>query len=198
MKIAILIIAAGASRRLGQPKQLVPFRDTFLLNHIIQECQNSKVGTIYIILGANAERIEPRLPKDLSIFYHKNWKQGMGTSIAFGMQHIDKKDYEGVIIAVSDQPFFSSFLLKKITQKYIETNSKIIISEYEEGMGTPSFFEKTLFSELLQLKGDIGAKPIIKKYRTEIQGISFPKGNIDIDTPEDLKLLENREAFVAK
>ena len=111
MKIAILIIAAGASRRLGQPKQLVPFRDTFLLNYIIQECQTSEVGTIYIVLGANAERIQSRLSDDLTTFYHPNWNDGMGTSIAFGIEQLKSKDYDGVIIVVGDQPFFSSFLL---------------------------------------------------------------------------------------
>jgi molybdenum cofactor cytidylyltransferase len=190
MKIAILIIAAGASRRLGQPKQLVPFRDTFLLNQIIQECQASEVGTIYIVLGANAEQIQPRLSDDLSIFYHKNWSQGMGTSIAFGIKQLISKDYDGVIIVLGDQPFFSSFLLKKITQKRTETNGKIILSEYEKGMGPPSFFEKSLFSELSMLKGDLGAKTMIKKYKEEVQRISFPKGYIDIDTPEDLKIIQ--------
>jgi molybdenum cofactor cytidylyltransferase len=190
MKIAILIIAAGASRRLGQPKQLVPFRDTFLLNHIIQECETSEVGTIYIVLGANVERIQPRLSDDLATFYHPNWNDGMGTSIAFGIQELISKDYDGVIITLGDQPFFSSFLLKKIIQKRTETNGKIIISNYEKGMGPPSFFEKSLFSELLQLKGDVGAKSIIKKYKEEIQRISFPKGYIDIDTPEDLKIIQ--------
>lgn len=190
MKIAILIIAAGASRRLGQPKQLVSFRDTFLLNHIIQECQASEVGTIYIVLGANAAQIEPRLSSDLSIFYHSNWSQGMGTSIAFGMQQIIAKGYDGVIVVVGDQPFFSSFFLKKITQKQAETNGKIIISEYEKGMGPPSFFEKSLFSELSMLEGDTGAKSIVKKYQKEVERIAFPKGNIDIDTPEDLKIIQ--------
>ena len=186
---AILIIAAGASRRLGQPKQLLPFKNTFLLNYIIQECEASQVGDVHVVLGANYNLIQPKIDVQIPIFYNKNWEQGMGNSIAFGMQKIIQKKYKNVIIAVGDQPFFNRIILHKIIQKQVDTNTSIVISNYESGRGTPCFFDKKLFSELTQLTGDIGAKPIVKKYKHQVEMIDFPKGNIDIDTVDDLKYL---------
>lgn len=190
MKTAILIIAAGASRRLGQPKQLLPFKNTFLLNHVIQECQASKIGDVYVVLGANYNFIQPKVEVQIPILYNKNWEQGMGNSIAFGMQQIIQKKYKNVIIAVGDQPFFYQNILHKIIQKQRETDALIVISNYEKGRGTPCFFDEKLFLELTQLKGDIGAKPLIEKYQQQVEMIDFPKGNIDIDTIDDLKYLK--------
>lgn len=192
MKIAILVIAAGASRRLGQPKQLLPYKDTILLDYVIKECQASEVGDVYLVLGANRKQIEAQMSGDFSVFYHQNWKEGMGTSIAFGIQQIDNQDYEGVIVCVGDQPFFRKELLRQIVKKRIQTNAPVIISKFKEGMGPPSFFEKSLFSELAQLKGDIGAKPIVKKYSHQKEIILFENGHIDIDAPDDLKYLKEK------
>ena len=190
MKIAILIIAAGASRRLGQPKQLLPYNNTFLLNHVIQICESSDVGDIFVILGANREGIQERLSADIPIFYNEKWKEGMGTSIAIGIQNIIGKGYDGAIISVGDQPFFTKELLTTIVKTRQTSNAPIVVSKYKKGMGPPVFFEQSLFVELSKLEGDIGAKPVIKKYFDNIAMIDFEKGHIDIDTPDDLKYLK--------
>ena len=190
MKTAILIIAAGASRRLGQPKQLVPYRDTFLLNYIINQCLNSNIGDVFVVLGANRSQIEPKISsQQVTLIYNEHWSEGMSTSIGCGSSFIQNLDYEAVIVMLGDQPFFQSKLLKQIIEKQIATKARIVISNYDRGMGPPSFFNATLFDELAQLRGDVGAKPIIRKYFNEIERIAFPKGYIDIDNPSDLKYL---------
>lgn len=191
MKTALLIIAAGRSARLGQPKQLLPFKNTFLLDYIINECQSSEVGDIFVVLGANRELIEPRLNHSIikNTFYNPNWIDGMGTSLACGIFKILNENYHNVIVILSDQPFFTKHLLNKIIEHHKNTLARIIVSKYQKGMGPPTFFDKSLFSELSKLKGDVGAKPIIKRYFKEIETIDFEKGNLDIDTVDDLKWL---------
>jgi len=191
MKTAILIIAAGASRRLGQPKQLVNYRNTFLLDYIIDECISSEVGNLFLVLGANRNLIEQKLDasKVEAIFYNKNWSNGMGSSIACGISEIAKLDYQNAIIVLSDQPYFTKILLHNIIIQHKTTQAEIIISQYKEGKGPPTFFSKSLFPALMQLDSDIGAKPIIKKYKKEIVAIHFENGHIDIDTPDDLEEL---------
>ena len=100
MKTALLIIAAGRSARLGQPKQLLPFKNTFLLDYIINECRLSEVGDIFVVLGANKELIESRLNKNIlkNTFYNLRWKEGMGTSLACGISNIRDKNYDAVIV----------------------------------------------------------------------------------------------------
>lgn len=193
MKIALLIIAAGRSARLGQPKQLLSFRNTFLLDHIIKECETSNVGDIFVVLGANKELIEPRLNQSIlkKTFYNPDWANGMGTSIACGISNIQNENYDGVIVLLSDQPFFTSNLLNQIIERQRNTLARIIVSKYQKGMGPPTFFDKSLLEALSKLKGDVGAKPVIKQHIKEIETIFFEKGNLDIDTIDDLKWLSS-------
>jgi molybdenum cofactor cytidylyltransferase len=190
MKIAILVIAAGASRRLGQPKQLLKHHNTSLLNHTLQECVASGIGEVHLVLGANIDQIKQQVNLNIPIYDNENWANGIGESIAFGIKKIMENSYDGVIVAVGDQPFFNRDILTAIMAKQRETKRQIIISKYDIGAGTPCFFDKQLFEELSQLHSDIGAKPIIKKYNNLVKTVDFPKGNIDIDTVADLKYLK--------
>jgi molybdenum cofactor cytidylyltransferase len=190
MSIAILVIAAGASRRLGQAKQLLRHRNTFLLHYILDECVVSRLGDVHLVLGANRAQIQTKIDLNIPIYFNNDWSEGMGKSIAFGMQQIMQKNYDGVIVTVGDQPFFDQYILKELVLKQKEKQAKIVISTYSKGAGTPCYFDKSLFAELCQLRSDIGAKPIIKKYHHLVERIDFPKGHIDIDTTADLKYLQ--------
>jgi len=187
-KIAVLIVAAGESKRLGQPKQLVRKNGITLLENSLQEIAKSEIGKLFLVLGANADLILNEVKTaDCQVVINKNWKKGMGTSIACGMKAILKKDdCNGVIISVADQPFLTADILKKIKEKISE--KKIIIkSKYEEGSGPPVYFSQHFFEKMKNLSGDDGAKPLVRKYKNEVVSIDFAKGNIDIDTEEDLK-----------
>ena len=190
MKLAILVIAAGASRRLGQPKQLLQHHNTSLLNHTLQECVASGIGAVHLVLGANIDQIKRQVNLNIPIHFNENWANGIGESIAFGVRKIMENNYNGIIIAVGDQPYFNRNILTAIMAKQRETKRQIIISKYDIGAGTPCFFDKKLFVELSQLHSDIGAKPIIKKYNDLVETVDFPNGNIDIDTVADLKYLK--------
>jgi molybdenum cofactor cytidylyltransferase len=187
-KIAILIVAAGESKRLGQPKQLVRKNNLTLLENSLNEIVKSRVGDVFLVLGANAELIlEETKLTDCQVIINKKWKEGMGESIAFGMKTILNEDnYNGLIICVADQPFLTADILKKVKED-IEEKKMIIKSKYEEGSGPPVYFSNHFFEEMSKLSGDDGAKPLVKKYKEFVRSIDFLKGNIDIDTKEDLK-----------
>lgn len=194
MKIAILVIAAGSSSRLGQPKQLVSYQQTFLLDYIIQQCEKSEIGDVFVVLGANRELIRSKISNsNIRLLYNPNWSEGMSTSIACGVSVLQPLSYDGVVVMLGDQPFFESSILINLLQKQQATKARVLVSRYDKGMGPPSFFDKTLFGELVLLKGDVGAKPIIRKYFDEIERINFPKGHIDIDVPEDLEILKIKD-----
>ena len=187
---AILLIAAGASSRLGQPKQLLPFRETFLLNFMVNECVESQVGKVYVVLGAYREKIIPKLVGlEIEVVENENWEEGVGSSIACGMEKIAKQNNQGVIVVLGDQPYFTRDLLQKIIAQKEKNKAPIILSKYKKGMGPPTYFDASLFEELKQLKGDVGAKSLIQKYFDKLAFIPFENGHLDVDTDADLDLL---------
>jgi len=191
MSKAILIISAGSSSRLGKAKQLVNYRGDTLINHVLKECLLSELGDIFLILGANKEKIETQLtPGKYKILFNENWVEGMGNTIAYAVSEVcATKPYEGLYIVLSDQIFLDHHLLEKIRSYTDVYPTKLIVSKYQEGQGPPSYFPAKYFRPLSKLTGDDGAKEIIQANRDEIIYVNFEKGNIDIDTPEDLKHL---------
>jgi len=191
MSKAILIISAGASSRLGEAKQLVKYKNDVLINHIIKECLATEIEDIFLILGANRQLIKAQLIEgDFITLENKKWKEGMGKSIAFGVSEATKiNTYEGVFIILSDQVFFDSTIIDDMLTSSDKNPDNIILSKYQEGQGPPSYFPAQYFGPLSKLTGDDGAKEIIQANRDKIIYVNFEKGNIDIDTPEDLQHL---------
>jgi molybdenum cofactor cytidylyltransferase len=189
--IAVILLAAGASVRLGEPKQLLQFQGETLLRRSAKTAL-AVSNQVVITLGANIEITRKEI-EDLPIqtAENKNWETGMSGSIRSGLEKLlaEVKEPEAVILMVCDQPFADEKLLKEIISAYKETNSLIVACEYENTLGVPALFQKNLFPELLALDSQGGAKQLIKKYRPETATISFSKGAFDVDTPTDYQNL---------
>ena len=192
MKISILILAAGSSSRLGQPKQLVEFEGITLIERITHTAL-SVSEDVLVVLGANIELIKPKLEAfsdRINIIKNPDWQEGMGTSIRVGMENLASKS-DAVIILLSDQPLISQVLLQNMMQTFANKKFPIIACDYGGQLGVPILFGKSFFPELLKLKGEQGAKSFLKNYPREIATVSFKEGLFDIDTPEDLKKLNS-------
>jgi molybdenum cofactor cytidylyltransferase len=186
-QLAILILAAGSSERLGQPKQLLPYTDKNMLHHVASEALKITKNVV-VVLGSNAEIIQEEI-KDLRVqfLYNKDWKEGMSSSIRNGLSFLLKEELliDVLIIMVSDQPFVSQSLLNEMIIKYKESKKPIIACAYKDTVGVPVLFDSTFFNDLLALQGQSGAKKIIAQNRSSTETIPFPMGYVDIDTKED-------------
>lgn len=141
------------------------------------------------MLGANGELIESQLSgHDIRIVRNPSWEQGMANSIAFGVSQIKKK-FKQVIIVMGDQVYFKANVLHDLMQKRKASDSHIIVSRYLEGQGPPVLFDHRYTSDLLLLNGDDGAKSVIKANIGQVKYVKFLQGHLDIDTEEDLHLL---------
>ncbi|MBD2124818.1 nucleotidyltransferase family protein [Microcoleus sp. ZQ-A2] len=191
--VGLIILAAGASTRMGTPKQLLTYRGCSLIRHMAEVAIASVCQPIAIVLGANGERIKPEISQlPLQIVENQQWQEGMSSSIQVGLeallavnQHLD-----AVAIALCDQPFVSSQTLNQLVEAYHITGKPIIASEYAGTFGVPALFSRTLFAELMNLKNTEGAKKLIKRHIHEVFSIPFPDGTIDIDTPNDYEQLQ--------
>ena len=191
-KLSILILAAGNSSRLGSPKQLIEFEGKSLIERIT-ETALSISEEVLIVLGGNSEQISPKLERfehTISTIINPDWQQGMGTSIRLGVEKLAHKS-DSILILLSDQPFISKVLLQNMVQTYANFQNPIVACVYNNTLGVPILFNKSVFLELLKLSGDKGAKSFLHLYDNKISMIDFPEGIIDIDTTKDVEKLKN-------
>ncbi|MEH2370038.1 nucleotidyltransferase family protein [Nostoc sp.] len=190
--IAIMILAAGASTRMGTPKQLLLYQGRSLLQYITEIAIASVCQPVVVVLGANAEQIHPQI-KQLPVKVVKNldWASGMSTSIKSGIELLNNlpQKIEAVVITLCDQPFVSPQIINQLVDTYYLTKKPIIACEYGDTLGVPALFSQTFFSELATLKETSGAKKVINHNLNEVFSIPFPLGDIDIDTPKDYEQL---------
>ena len=190
--IAVIILAAGRSARLGSPKQLLSYRGKTLLQHTIDTALESQASPILVVLGSGKDAIKKELEqKQVFILENSSWESGMASSISCGITNLQElaPESEAAILMVCDQPFVDAKLLNNLITKHKDTRQSIVASSYANTLGTPALFHQSLFSELLVLEGESGAKSLIKKYSLQTGFVSFDQGSIDIDTRENYRNL---------
>lgn len=188
----VIILAAGASSRLGSPKQLLVYSGATLLQNSIEVAQSSDASSAIVVLGANAELIHDELkPATANIVVNSDWKEGMASTIRYGLQTLVEMNpqIEAVILMVADQPFVTAELLNNLMDVNRKEQRSIVASKYGDTFGTPVLFSKRYFPELMNLTGDVGAKSLVRKYMNDAAFVVFSKGTIDIDTMEDYQSL---------
>lgn len=190
--IAILILAAGSSTRMGEPKQLLPWKDTTLLGNAIRNATSSWARTIYVVLGANTKSIRKQIvDNEIDVIENPDWKLGIGSSIAIGMKMVMKKNIEfhGILIMLADQPLIDKDYLNLMITSFYNQPERIIATAYKNRAGVPALFDKAYFNELTRLKNDFGAKELIGQNKNKIFTINPNNKSVDVDTKSEYKNL---------
>lgn len=185
--IPLLLLAAGGSARMGSPKSLLRWGNKYLIEHQIESLLGTK-QSLTVVLGANAKEIRAMIEHyPITVLENDHWEGGMGTSISYGVQFLTQQhpNLEAVLIALIDQPLLSTKDYSKILTLFHIGRGDIILSESENGeQGPPALFDKLYMESLLNLKGDVGAKPITLTHKSKVKTIRFGRSLMDIDTPE--------------
>lgn len=191
-EIAALVLAAGESQRLGQPKQLAHFRGRPLLRHTAQVALQSDCDRVIVTLGANAgacQHVLEELP--LETLMIKNWREGMSASIVAGARLVTTlPETSALLVTLCDQPLISATMLNVIIAEHKNTGAPIVASEYTGRLGAPVLFARRVFADLMSLQGDRGARDLITSQRHPVTGIPLPEAVCDIDTTGDLERLK--------
>lgn len=195
-KIGAVILAAGESSRLGQPKQLLAFRGKTLIRTIIDAACETGCSPVAVVIGSDSERIQRELKHTNVVeVTNANWQRGIGNSIRTGVQALTKQssDLAAMVLLVCDQPAVNARVIKRLIATYEGTKKNIVTSTYANTVGVPALFDRSLFKELLALGDESGAKPIILQNPERVAQIDFPEGAIDIDAWEDWEKLNGTD-----
>jgi molybdenum cofactor cytidylyltransferase len=194
-KTGALILAAGESSRLGEPKQLIQFRGKSLVRRMVDAAKKARCSPTVAVIGSDREEVERELKAEGAIIVeNENWRLGIGTSIRVGMRRlIDKAPaLEAVVLLVCDQPFVDARAIARLIALREKTKRAIVASRYANTLGVPALFDRSCFQELLALDNATGAKTVILSNRERVAEFPFPEGKIDIDTASDYKKLRSR------
>jgi molybdenum cofactor cytidylyltransferase len=184
----IIILAAGASRRMGRPKQLLEIEGENLLNRVIRMAKASDFEAVSVVVGAHIELILPEIDSTgVEVFLNPDWESGMSSTLACGLKHTLRAfpELESVLILLVDQPFITVELINRFLIIYQTEHPKLIAARYADVHGVPALFDKSLFPDLLGQQGQAGARKLIKAYEKELVAVDFPEGKMDLDTPEE-------------
>ena len=187
---AAIVLAAGASTRLGRPKQLLTIEGESLLWRTARLAIEAGFSPVIVVLGSNAEQFESQL-RDLAVRTVSNpkWPEGMASSLKCGLDAIEKLKPvpANLLILVCDQPKLSLSILQALLNKHRSMNAQITASRYAGIRGVPAIFSRAIFAELTALNGDQGARRVIARDPLRVEEVDFPGGDDDIDTPDDLQ-----------
>ena len=175
-QVGAIILAAGASTRLGQPKQLVKLGAENLLERAVRLARESGCAPIIVVLGSSAESIQSQSDLgDAIVVINNGWAEGMGSSVRTGVAFLS--GVVGTILMTCDMPSVTSAHLRALM-----SSGEPTASSYAGRLGVPAYLPSSSFEALQSLKGDTGARQLLRTAHP----LNLPHGEMDIDTIEDL------------
>jgi molybdenum cofactor cytidylyltransferase len=190
-KIGGLLLAAGSSRRLGSPKQLLDFKGKTLLRRATEALVGSACSPIIVILGAEIEGSKAEIGDlNVSVVINEDWQTGMSSSIRKGLEQLLflEPDIDAAMITLCDQPFVTAEKVGLFIEEFNQADPLIVAARYNQVLGVPALFSRQMFSALFELDGDKGARELIRQTETAVP-IDLPEAATDIDTTEVLDSL---------
>jgi molybdenum cofactor cytidylyltransferase len=197
MPVASIVLAAGASTRLGRPKQLLELHGETLLARVLRLAAEAGAAPVIAVLGANHEEVRASIAApDAICILNENWRQGIASSIRAGLDALDSHapDSSAAMLLTCDQPRLTTSHLHSIIDRFRAHDERVIVaSGYAGALGVPAIFPRTAFVGLRALEGDRGARPLLANPPCPLIEVDLLGGEIDIDTPDDLAQLDSSQ-----
>jgi molybdenum cofactor cytidylyltransferase len=191
-KIGAVILAAGESKRMGFPKQLIEICGEKIIRIVVMKVLNVGFGDIVVVLGHMARDIARYIDDmiGIKIIVNPRYREGMSTSLIEGIKNL-RQDIEAFMVILGDQPFVSKETMEKIIETYygMERKPLMVVPTYRRLRGNPVLISSRIAKEIMSLRGDIGARALMERYKAYISYIEIqdPGVVLDIDTKEDLE-----------
>lgn len=184
-KVLAVILAAGASKRFGGTKQLARFNNETLIEHVQAILLSSSVDEVAVVLGCDLEKIGTHILPESTLLANHEWQEGIASSVRRAARFAVEENATHLFLFLCDQPFISTCLVDRILALSKFNPESVIACKYGEAVGVPALFPASLFDAMFSLRGDSGAKSIIKM-TDKLEIVDFPEGALDVDCPQDL------------
>ncbi len=188
MRIAAVILAAGAATRMGKIKQLLTYRGRTLVEHAIAQAQGAGFSPVVAVVGAEAEAVREAVERTgASAAFNPDWPLGMGSSITTGVAAVLEMapEADAVAVLLADQPYITDVHLLGMCREFEMGGGPILAARYAETFGVPAIFSKDVIPVLQALSQGAGARQILRQSGAGVVGYALPEASMDVDTPED-------------
>jgi molybdenum cofactor cytidylyltransferase len=185
-----IVLAAGASTRFGSPKQLVRLAGRPLLHTVVTRAAEVTGNALIVVLGSQAAELAPLLKHSAgTIVVNHEWREGLASSIRAGVAHLPAA-CTGAMLVLADQAAVTADDLKRLAGSWRRQPQYIAAAMYAGTIGVPAIFPRASFRELSELRGDSGARALLRRNSDRLVRVAMESAAIDLDTPEDLLALE--------
>jgi len=191
-RFGAVILAAGASVRMGTPKQILAVGGKPLVVRAAEAALDSPAWPVVVVVGAHAEAIRPLLARlPVLVAENASWPEGMASSIRTGVGVLDRfsRSLDGVLLAVCDQTAFSGKVIARLLEAQQTTGRTIAAAHYGGRNGVPALFLRTHFASLGRMIGEEGARSLLNGDPERVAAVDLPDLAADLDTPEDYAAL---------
>ncbi len=208
--IAVVILSAGESRRMGRPKALVPFPDILnqkeagrtpaptaqktFLEHLIEVTRHPRTGALRVVVGPHAAEIRARVKLDEGVLvFNPDWQRGQLSSLQAAIRSLPTGKTEGILICLVDHPLISAALVASLIKTFDRDKNRIVIPAYRGKRGHPIIFPRALYDELLAAPVEIGARAVVHAHADDVLEVPVEEEGvlINLNDPESLEKIAN-------
>jgi molybdenum cofactor cytidylyltransferase/probable selenium-dependent hydroxylase accessory protein YqeC len=186
-RVAAVVLAAGGSQRFGQPKQLLPVGGKTMIQHVVDIALDSPPEHVIVVLGCRAAEIGASIAdRPVQVVVNERWKSGLSSSVQAGLSVV-KPEVSAALFVLADQPGVTTEVIARLVERYQETRAPIVVPTHRGRRGNPVLFDRSLFTELMEVKGDQGGRRLIAEHGDELEEVEVGTEAIftDIDTADD-------------
>ena len=186
--IAAIVLAAGASSRMGRPKLTMPLDGVPMLGRVLETLRRSAVERVVVVLGAIEAAVRKHVRfEDEVVVVNKGYEDGMSGSLRLGLENVGEAD--AVIIALGDQPFVLATTIDRLAAEYESSRARIVVPTFQGTRGNPVLFDRSTFPLIARIRGDVGARSVVQSCAADVLEVEVADRGVlvDIDTPTDLR-----------